>query len=77
MMILVKMIMVNQSSVSQCAVLIKSYYEDKDDIHEGEGEDDDDSLNHWPLAVSGHPPIVSQPEIRTLHCSKTLFKTLF
>ena len=32
---------------------------DKDDIHDDEREDDDDSLNHWPLAVSGHPPIVS------------------
>lgn len=31
----------------------------KDGIHDGEGGDDDDSLNHWPLAVSGHPPIVS------------------
>ena len=49
-----------------------------DDIHDDdEGEDDDDSLKHWPLAVSGHPPIVSYPQIPTLHCSKHSFKTMF
>ena len=41
-----------------------------DDIHDDdEGEDDDDSLKHWPLAVSGHPPIVSYPQIPTLYSS--------
>ena len=69
----VLLVVILPTRVPFCSVLIKFYNGvHKNDIHDDERKDDDDSLNHiGPRQCLGipHPPIVSYPEIRPQHCS--------